>query len=76
MGTTMFVYQTSTRGHSITLLHEHAQFEYRYCSPLTDRTRFLYTRRYCPNEGQSGNETASSVDSSLCSLKNILMVNT
>ena len=35
----MFVYQTSTRGRSITLLNEHAQFDFRYCSPVADRTR-------------------------------------
>ena len=34
----------------------------------------IYTHRHCPNEGQSGNETALSVDSSLCSSKNILKV--
>ena len=35
-GPTMFVYQTSTRGCSITLLNEHVQFDLRYCSPVAD----------------------------------------
>ena len=39
MGVAMSVYQTSTRGCSIILLNEHAQFDLRYCSPVADRTR-------------------------------------
>ena len=39
MGTAMFVYQTATRGRSVTLLNEHAQVDFRYCSPVADRTR-------------------------------------
>ena len=39
MGAAMFVYQTLTRGRSITLLNEHAQFDFRYSSPVADRTR-------------------------------------
>ena len=39
MGVAMFVYQSSTRGRSITLLNKHVQFDFRYCSPVADRTR-------------------------------------
>ena len=42
----MFVYQTLTRGRSVTLLNEHAQFGFRYCSPVADRTRSVYND-YC-----------------------------
>ena len=38
MGAAMFVYQILTRGRSISLLNEHAQFDFWYCSPVADRT--------------------------------------
>ena len=38
MGAAMLIYQTSTRGCLISLLNEHAQFDFRYCSLVADQT--------------------------------------